>query len=255
MAAPNAPSTVSAVIAEDEVILRDQLAEMLAALWPELNLVAKVEDGIAALAALQLHAPEIAFLDIQMPRLSGLEVARQAAHRCHVVFVTAYDEFAVSAFEQGAIDYVLKPFTVGRLATTVARLKARRFSEPADLSLALKKFADRRAEKSWLRWINASRGSVVRMITVDEILYFKADTKYTLVVTADSESLIRKTIRELTDELDPAAFWQTHRSTIVNVNAIDSVLRDLGGRTQIRLKARKDMLPVSDPFLHRFKQM
>ncbi len=248
-------SAPSAVIAEDEAILRDELAEMLASLWPELNLVAKVEDGIAALAALDLYKPDIVFLDIQMPRLGGLDVARQAAHCCHVVFVTAFDEFAVSAFEQGAVDYVLKPFSAGRLATTVARLKSKRASEPADLTQLLKQFATVKTEKTYLRWINASRGSAVRMITVDEILYFKADTKYTLVVTADSESLIRKTIRELSDELDPAAFWQTHRSTVVNVNAIDSVLRDLGGRTQIRLKARKEMLPVSDQFLHLFKQM
>ena len=248
-------SVPSAVIAEDEAILRDELAEMLASLWPELNLVAKVEDGIAALAALDLHKPDIVFLDIQMPRLGGLDVARQAAHCCHIVFVTAFDEFAVSAFEQGAVDYVLKPFSAGRIATTVARLKSKRANEPADLTQLLKQFAAVKTEKTYLRWINASRGSAVRMITVDEILYFKADTKYTLVVTADSESLIRKTIRELCDELDPAAFWQTHRSTIVNVNAIDSVLRDLGGRTQIRLKARKEMLPVSDQFLHLFKQM
>ncbi len=248
----NAPS---AVIAEDEDILREELAEMLASLWPDLNLVAKVEDGIAALAALELHKPDIAFLDIQMPRLGGLDVARQAAHCSHVVFVTAFDEFAVRAFEQGAVDYVLKPFSAGRIATTVARLKSKCSSEPADLTQLLKQFAAAKVEKPYLHWINASRGSAVRIIAADEVLYFKADTKYTLVVTVDSESLIRKTIRELIDELDPAVFWQTHRSTIVNVNAIDSVLRDLVGRTQIRLKTCKDILPVSEHFLHRFKQM
>ena len=245
----------SAVIAEDESILRDELAEMLGSLWPELTLVAKVEDGVAALAALDQHSPDIIFLDIQMPRLTGLDVARQATHRCHVVFVTAFDEFAVNAFEQGAVDYVLKPFTAGRLATTVMRLKNKLSSEPADLSRVLEKLVGKRAEKAYLRWINASRGAAVRLITVEEILYFKSDNKYTLVVTADGESLIRKTIRELTDELDPAVFWQTHRSTVVNVNAIDSVIRDIGGHPQVRLKSRKEMLPVSDQYAHRFKQM
>ena len=248
-------SRPSAVIAEDEVILRDELAEMLGSLWPELNLVAKVEDGVAALAALDRHAPDIVFLDIQMPRLTGLDVARQATHRCHVVFVTAYEEFAVNAFEQGAVDYVLKPFTAGRLATTVTRLKNKLSSEPADLSRVLEQLTLKNAEKNYLRWINASRGAAVRLITVEEILYFKSDNKYTLVVTADGESLIRKTIRELTDELDPAVFWQTHRSTVVNVNAIDSVVRDIGGHPQVRLKSRKEMLPVSDQYAHRFKQM
>lgn len=245
----------SAVIAEDEGILREELCEMLGSLWPELALVAKVEDGVAALAALDQHSPDIVFLDIQMPRLTGLDVARQATHRCHVVFVTAFDEFAVNAFEQGAVDYVLKPFTAGRLATTVMRLKNKLSSEPADLSRVLEKLVGKHAEKAYLRWINASRGAAVRLITVEEILYFKSDNKYTLVVTVDGESLIRKTIRELTDELDPAVFWQTHRSTVVNVNAIDSVIRDIGGHPQVRLKSRKEVLPVSDQYAHRFKQM
>ena len=190
-----------------------------------------------------------------MPRLTGLDVARQATHRCHVVFVTAYEEFAVNAFEQGAVDYVLKPFTAGRLATTVARLKSKLSSEPADLSRVLEMLSQKNTGKAYLRWINASRGTAVRLITVEEILYFKADNKYTLVVTADGESLIRKTIRELTDELDPAVFWQTHRSTVVNVHAIDSVVRDISGHPQVRLKSRKEMLPVSDQYAHRFKQM
>ena len=248
-------TNVTAIIAEDETILRDELAEMLGSLWPELDLVAKVEDGVAALAALDKHSPDIIFLDIQMPRLTGLDVARQATHRCHVVFVTAYEEFAVNAFEQGAVDYVLKPFTAGRLATTVARLKSKLFSEPADLSRVLELLSQKNTGKAYLRWINASRGTAVRLITVEEILYFKADNKYTLVVTADGESLIRKTIRELNDELDPAVFWQTHRSTVVNVNAIDSVVRDISGHPQVRLKSRRELLPVSDQYAHRFKQM
>ena len=228
---------------------------MLGSLWPELDLVAKVEDGVAALSALERHSPDIVFLDIQMPRLTGLDVARQATHRCHVVFVTAYEEYAINAFEQGAADYVLKPFTASRLATTVTRLKSKLSTEPADLSRVLAQLTMKNTGKVFLRWINASRGAAVRLITVDEILYFKADNKYTLVVTVDGESLISKTIRELTDELDPAMFWQTHRSTVVNVNAIDSVVRDIGGHPQVRLKSRKETLPVSDQYAHRFKQM
>ena len=246
---------VKAVIAEDEAILRDELAEMLGSLWPDLDIVAQVEDGVAALAALDAHAPDILFLDVQMPRLGGLDVARQVTRRCHVVFITAYQEFAIAAFEQGAVDYVLKPFTASRLATTVTRLREKLSSEPADLSRVLEKLSTNGGGKSYLRWINASRGAAVRLITVDEILYFKADNKYTLVVTADGESLIRKTIRELVDELDPELFWQTHRSTLVNVKAIDSVIRDIGGHARVRLKNRKEMLPVSDQHAHLFKQM
>ena len=246
---------VKAVIAEDEAILRGELAEMLGSLWPDLDIVAQVEDGVAALAALDAHAPDILFLDIQMPRLGGLDVARQVTRRCHVVFITAYQEFAIAAFEQGAVDYVLKPFTASRLATTVTRLREKLSSEPADLSRVLEKLSTNGGGKSYLRWINASRGAAVRLITVDEILYFKADNKYTLVITSDGESLIRKTIRELVDELDPELFWQTHRSTLVNVKAIDSVIRDIGGHARVRLKNRKERLPVSDQHAHLFKQM
>lgn len=248
-------TAVTAVIAEDERILRDELAEMLGSLWPELNLVAKVEDGVAALSALAQYRPDIVFLDIQMPRLTGLDVARQATHSCHVVFVTAYEEFAVNAFEQGAVDYVLKPFTAGRLATTITRLKSKLSSAPADLSRVLEQLRQKNGNRSYLRWINASRGSAVRLITVEEILYFKSDTKYTLVATGDGESLIRKSIKELIDELDPEVFWQIHRSTVVNVNAIESVVRDFSGHVQVRLKNRKDTLTVSEQHTHLFKQM
>lgn len=245
----------SAIIAEDEPILCDELAEMLGSLWPELDLVAKVGNGVAALGALDQYSPNIAFLDIQMPRLTGLDVARQATHRCHVVFVTAYQEHAVNAFEQGAVDYVLKPFTAGRVMTTVTRLKSKLPSAPPDLSRVLQNLGDKKSASPYLQWINVSRGAAVRLITVGEILYFKADNKYTLVVTPDGESLIRKTIRELTDELDPAMFWQTHRSTVVNVHAIDSVVRDIAGHPRIRLKNRNEMLPVSDQYAFRFRQM
>jgi DNA-binding LytR/AlgR family response regulator len=207
------------------------------------------------LAAIEQFRPAIAFLDIQMPRLSGLDVARQISHSCHIVFVTAYEEYAVNAFEQGAVDYVLKPFSAGRLATTITRLKAKLSSAPADLSRVLEQLGNGQRGKCYLRWINASRGNSVRLITVEEILYFKSDSKYTLVSTREGEFLIRKSIKELTEALDPDMFWQIHRSTVVNVNAIDSVSRDIGGRERLRLKHGNESLPVSDQHAHLFRQM
>ena len=186
-----------ALIAEDEPRLREQLAERLAKLWPELELAAQVGDGMEAVQALDRYHPNILFLDIQMPGLNGLEVARYASNRCHVAFITAYDEYAVAAFEQGAVDYVLKPFTAARLATTVGRLKERLVSPPADLSELLARLSGIATQGNYLRWINASVGKVVKLITVDEVCYFQADNKYTLVVTPHTESLIYKTIKEL----------------------------------------------------------
>lgn len=245
-----------AIIAEDEGVLREELAEHLGRLWPELEVAARVDDGVKALQAFDTHRPDVAFLDIQMPILDGFEVARQIGSRCHVAFVTAFDGYAVEAFEQGAVDYVMKPFTVGRLVTTIARLKAKLATPPRDMSDILERLAGHAASGAgYLRWINASRGSAVRLITVEEVLYFKADSKYTVVVTRDGESVIRKTIKELGEELDPAMFWQVHRSALVNVAAIDSVVRDIGGRVQLRLKQRNETLPVSDSYTHLFRQM
>ena len=245
-----------AVIAEDEPVLRSELKEMLAKLWPELMISAEAEDGIEAVHALHTHAPDILFLDIQMPGMNGLEVARQASGRCHVAFVTAYDNYAVAAFEQGAVDYVMKPFSPARLATTVGRLKAKLQTAPANLDGLLEALvANTSMRKEYVRWITASQGNDLRLITIDEICYFKADNKYTLVATADQESLIRRPIKELVDEVDPAIFWQIHRGTLVNVNAIAGVQRDIGGHLRVKLKLRKETLPVSDPYAHRFKQM
>jgi DNA-binding LytR/AlgR family response regulator len=248
----------TAILAEDEPLIADELADALAKLWPQLRIVERVGDGIAALHAIDAHAPDLAFLDIHMPLLSGLDVARRIAGRCHVALITAYDQHAVEAFEAGAVDYVLKPFNMARLVTTVERLKLRLPQAPADLGHLPANGSGASAPSPnlrYLQWINASRGAAVRIITVDGILYFKADSKYTLVVTADSESLIKKTIRELADELDPLIFWQVHRSTIVNVHAIDSVLRDDRGNLNLRLKQRSETLAVSEPYAHRFRQM
>ena len=242
-----------AIIAEDEPVLRDELAELLRSLWPDLDIVALTGDGIATLRALDEHVPDVLFLDIQMPGLTGLEVARHVNGRCHVVFVTAFDQHAVAAFEQGAADYVLKPASPARLAITVSRLKERIGQPAASIDGILRQLGT--PKRSYLRWINASLGQVVRIITVDDIHYFEADSKYTRVVTAEGEALIRKPIRELADELDPGCFWQIHRSTIVNVNAIAGVVRDLRGRPQVRLKQRAELLSVSDGYAHLFRQM
>jgi DNA-binding LytR/AlgR family response regulator len=249
----NRPTTV---IAEDEPLLRGELKDALATLWPELEIRAEAENGIQAIRALEAHAPDVLFLDIQMPGMTGLDVARVASGRCHVVFVTAYDEYAVAAFEQGVVDYVMKPFSTARLATAIARVRERMKGAPANLEEFLKTLGEQsRRTGQFLRWISVGEGKTVRLITIDEICYFQADNKYTMVVTASTQSLINKTIKELIEELDPDVFLQIHRSTIVNVNAIASVHRDLRGRLEVRLKQRKETLPVSASFAHRFKQM
>jgi DNA-binding LytR/AlgR family response regulator len=246
----------TAVLAEDEPLLRSQLKDLLAAAWPELAVVAEAEDGFQAMRALEEHEPDVLFLDIQMPGLTGLEVARQASGRYHVVFVTAHDEYAVAAFEEGAVDYLMKPLDAARLTTACARVKKRLSAAPPDLQRLIDSLANRAPQaRTHLRWINASSGADVRLITVDEICYFQSDTKYTRAVTPNSESLIRKSLKELLEELDPDLFWQIHRSTVVNVNAIAGVSRDFAGRLFVKLKTRKETLPVSQPFAHLFRQM
>ena len=246
----------TAVFAEDEPLLAAELSELMCRLWPELQVVACAEDGVAALNAIELHRPDLAFLDIQMPLLSGLDVACHLAGRCHVVFITSYDQHAVEAFEAGAIDYVLKPPTAARLLTTIERLKSRLREPPPDLRGRIDGLRQQpTAARRHLQWINASRGAAVRLLTVDEILYFKSDQRYTLVVTRDAQALIRKTIKDLGEELDPSMFWQVHRSTLVNVHAIDSVSRDDRGNLNLRLKHRPELLPVSEAYQHLFRQM
>jgi len=245
-----------AVIAEDETLLREQLQELLAAAWPELEIAAVAENGLEAIRNLEVHSPDVMFLDIHMPEASGLEVARHASGRCHVVFVTAYDQHAVAAFESGAVDYVMKPLTVSRVCTAVQRVKSRIQAQPARLDSILESLANvPSARDAPLRWINASRGEEIQLITIDEVQYFQSDTKYTRVVTPTQEALIRKSIRELAGELDPTTFWQVHRSTIVNLHAVASVVRDPSGRVLLRLKDRDELLQVSQPYAHLFRQM
>lgn len=245
----------TALLAEDETALREQLRTRLASLWPDLRVVAEAATGLEAIAKFEETEPDVVFLDIEMPGMSGLEVARTLQGRCHVVFVTAYDEHAVAAFEQGAVDYVLKPFETERLALAVRRVEQRLGHAPAHLADILRELSMSRASRSYLRWINASQGASVRLLTVDEVLYFQADTGYTRVVTGEGQWLIRKSLKELQDELDPASFWTIHRATIVNVSAVAGVVRDLRGHVSVTLKARAEKLQVSDAHAHLFRQM
>ncbi|MBC8023309.1 MAG: response regulator transcription factor [Burkholderiales bacterium] len=251
-------SRVPAVIADDEPLLRAQLRSRLARLWPELDVVREMENGRDVEAVIEEHSPELFFLDIHMPGVNGLEAARAIGPRAHVVFVTAFDQYAVEAFEQGAVDYVLKPFNEERLSLTVERLKARIGSRPLEIEELVQSLAARlapRAAECHLRWIKASVGSNVRLIPVEEVLFFQSDEKYTRVVTLEAESLIRKPIRELLEELDPAKFWQVHRATIVNVDYIASVKRGLKDQAEITLREHGETLVVSRAFTHLFKQM
>ena len=245
-----------ALVAEDEITLRDELCEALGKLWPELEVCARAGDGTEALREWECHQPEVAFLDIRMPGMSGLDVARQISGKSHVVFLTAYDQHAIEAFEYGAVDYLLKPLDRDRLATTVDRLKKRIGSTPAPLDRLMEALArDPQGKPHYLRWITASLGQELQLITSDEICYFHADSKYTRVTTTDREALISRPIKELAELMDPADFWQIHRATIVNIRHIAGIARDYRGRLFVRLKGRKETLPVSESHAHKFRQM
>src|SRR4051812_34678043 len=254
----------SALIAEDEQLLRDELVSLVREAWPGMEIVAACEDGAEAVEAVALHKPDVAFLDIRMPGRAGLDVAAAAAESSpatQVVFVTAYNQYAIDAFDRGAIDYLLKPVSPGRLAETVKRLQGRLASGDSDASAIAKVVAQLRGqpalapEKPALQWITASSGRETRLILVDDVAYFQADDKYTVVMTADGESLIRKPIRDLLEVLDPAVFKQVHRSTIVNLKAVAGVTRDESGRGTLRLRNRTETLPVSLSFMPLFRNM
>jgi len=245
-----------ALIAEDEPLMRERLKEHLALAWPELEIVAEADDGDIALAAFEAERPDLAFLDIRMPGKSGLEVAAAIGADCHVVFVTAYDQHAIEAFEAGAVDYLLKPVDAERLATTVERMRRKLAAEPADLTKLIAGLrAAVRDESARLRWIKAGVGKQVRLIAVDDVVYFQSDTKYTRVVLAQSEALIRTPLKDLLEGLDPDRFWQIHRGTIVNVDAVAGVVREDAERQFVLLKGRTERLAVSRQFFHLFRQM
>lgn len=250
------------IVAEDESLLRHSLVAELRRAWPTLQVVAECEDGASAVEALAEHTPDVAFLDIRMPGLTGLEVAAVAAEaspRTQIVFVTAYDQYAIDAFERGAIDYLLKPVKPERLDATVARLQARDLQpDAAALAALLGKLGTLPAQAGApepLTWLTAGAGRETRLILVDDVAYFQADQKYTTVVTADGEALLRTSLRELLPRLDPNTFKQIHRSTIVNLKAIAGIVRDDSGRGTVRLRQRSETLTVSQPFMALFKHM
>ena len=267
----NPAPAVRCVVADDERLMREQLRARLAEVWPALQIVAEARNGQEAVDLVAEHRPELVFLDIRMPGLTGVDAARQIAQLptgddwdgCEIVFITAYDEYAVQAFEQGVADYVLKPAERERLALTVERIRKRLAqragAEPAaaaPLQQLLHKLAAQMGQApSYLQWIQASVGASIQMIPVDEVLFFISDEKYTRVQTPQVEALIRKPIKELVDELDPQRFWQIHRSTLVNVKAIAGVSRDFRGRQLVAIKDRPEKLEVSRSYTQLFKGM
>jgi DNA-binding LytR/AlgR family response regulator len=258
----------TALVADDEPLLREALVGQLAQAWPELEIVGLARNGREALELFEAKRPEVCFLDVQMPGVSGVEAARQIGRQAHLVFVTAFDEYAVQAFAQGVLDYLVKPVELSRLAETVTRLKERlRAAEPATNTEALlqrltEELARLRgpAGPEPLRWIRAQVGQTLRLISADDIVFLRSDTKYTLVAWCGddgkpAEALVRTPLRELAARLDPAQFAQVHRSVVVNLRAIDHVRRGDNETADIHLKGRPEVLPVSRNYLHLFKQM
>jgi len=281
MSQPATPSP-TAVIADDERLLREQLSARLGEVWPELEIVGEAKNGTEAVELVETHHPDLVFLDIRMPGMNGIEAARAIAQLpvdeegakpedgrpwrgAEIVFITAYDQYAIEAFEQGVVDYVLKPAERERLALTVERLKKRlatRGTADAAAGVPIQQLLHKlsaqlnpSAAPSYLQWIQASVGSTIQMVPVADVLFFISDEKYTRVQTAQLEALIRKPIKELVDELDPKLFWQIHRSTLVNVNAVSSVARDFRGRQIVSVKGRPDKLEVSRSYAGLFKGM
>ncbi len=248
-----------ALVAEDEEPQRVKLRELLRELWPELEIVAECDDGLGALEAMTSLQPEMAFLDIRMPGLSGLEIAQAAGPGVHIVFTTAYDEYAVRAFERGAIDYLLKPVSRDRLATSIARLKERiGSSDPPPIGPVLEALQGRprsSARLGAIRWITGSAGRVTKMFGIEEVLFFQARDKYVRVATAEDEVQIRTPLRELLSALDPEEFWRIHRSVIVRAAAIHRIEANGDGALQLRVRGRDELLPVSSAFQYRFRPM
>jgi DNA-binding LytR/AlgR family response regulator len=252
----------TALIADDEDLPRAELRRMLAAAWPQLEVVAEAEHGVAAVEAIAALRPDLAFLDIRMPGHSGLDVARAASGRCHVVFTTAHDAHAIEAFAAGAVDYLLKPVQADRLAQTVQRLQERlaRHAPAADIDALLQRLQGQLAGRPGrpaqpLRWISASAGDTIKMFSIDEVLFFQSDEKYTRVVTAGDEAHIRKPLREIAEGLDEDEFWQVHRGLIVRAGAIARAHRGEDGRISLQLKGHAERLPVSQAWAWRFRPM
>jgi DNA-binding LytR/AlgR family response regulator len=252
--------TARILVAEDEVPMRSRLLEQLADIWPEASVVAAVGNGLDAWDAYLAHEPDVVFLDIRMPGMSGLDVAARIAgfapdaplSTTRIVFVTAYDQFAVDAFERGAVDYLLKPIERERLAKCVRRL-SRTIVPMADVRPVLRDIREMQPQPPRTRWIKATTGRKIKLIDVDDILFLRADTKYTRIVYGDGEALIRTPLRDLVGGLDPEVFWQVHRSAVVNAHAIASVERLDSDQLAISIKGRDERVFVSRAFMHLFK--
>jgi DNA-binding LytR/AlgR family response regulator len=259
------PGPPTALIADDEPLLRESLTRLLAELWPELQVVATVRNGRAAVESFEALQPDVCFLDVHMPGLSGIEAARFIGRRAHLVFVTAFDQYAVKAFDQGALDYLVKPVERARLADTIQRLKARLDDkqDAPDTEQLLEQLAARLTKSATppaLRWLRVSVGQALRLVSVDEVDFLRSEDKYTLVAWHDNagqiaEGLVRTPLKELATQLDQHQFLQVHRSVVVNLTAIKQVLRGQNETADIHLKHRADVLPVSRTFLHHFKMM
>jgi DNA-binding LytR/AlgR family response regulator len=248
------------VIADDERLMREQIATQLKEAWPELAIVGEAGNGREAVALVHSLEPDVVFLDIRMPEMDGIQAAKALAGRVHVVFVTAYDEYAISAFEHGAVDYLLKPADPERVALTCRRLRERLTHQPDPMNELLAQLSQRLGvegvkPRAYLRWVQASVGANLRMIPTSDILFFRAEDKYTRVQTPRFEALIRKPIKELVDELDPEEFWQIHRATVVRVAAVEQISRNLRGNPVVHLKGSDETLEVSRSFHHLFRQM
>jgi len=250
-----------AIIADDEELLRSHLKNTLAEIWPDLIICGEAANGIEAKELILSHAPDIAFIDIRMPGLNGLEVAATAPESCQVVFVTAYDQYAIDAFENAAIDYILKPLTVERLEKTMVRLK-KRFSEAPELNRSIMAAVENvitelgdRVSPQFLEWIRVQHRDGIKLFPVDEVSFFRASDKYTEVMTSSSEHLIRTSIKQLALQLDPKKFWRIHRKTIINVSKVVHVERSFTGRYVVSLAGRTETLTVSRTYSHLFKQM
>jgi len=265
-------NAATAMIVDDESPMRDQLRARLQQVWPDLSIIAEAANGIAAIEQAEELHPDIIFLDIRMPGKNGIEAASILSKQALVVFVTAYDEYAIQAFERGAMDYLLKPVEADRLAGTCQRLQERlqQRQQQGQQSVAVNAASDQAKQveqmltqlmqhqsqkREYLRWIQASVGTSLRMVSTKEVLFFRSDEKYTLVQTEQAEYLIRKSLKELEDELDPKEFWRVHRSTLVRVSAIAEVTRDFRGRQLIALKGHTEKLEVSRNHTHLFQQM
>ena len=253
-------ASATAVVADDERLMREQIIGRLKEAWPQLLIVGEASNGSEAIAIVQSLKPDIVFLDISMPGMDGMEAARALAGRVHVVFVTAHDQYAISAFEHGAVDYVLKPADPERLGLTCQRLRERLRQAPDPMNDLLAQLSQRLGAhglkpREYMRWVQASVGANIRMIPTSDILFFRAEDKYTRVQTRSFEALIRKPIKDLIDELDPDEFWQIHRATVVRVDAIEQVSRNFRGNQVVHVKGSDLKLEVSRTFNHRFKQM